>query len=72
MASTAAFGAVPAVFHSSTFLPFETITFDAAFASAEASLRPSFRLAGMVSRGSMPLASRNLDARVQEVQPLRW
>jgi hypothetical protein len=32
---------------------------------------PSFLLAETVSLGSIPLASKNLDARVQDVQPLR-
>jgi hypothetical protein len=32
---------------------------------------PSFLLAGTFSAGSIPLASKNLDARVHEVQPLR-
>jgi hypothetical protein len=72
MASTAALPLVSAPFHSSTFLPLATISFDAAFASAAASLRASLRLAGIVSAASMPLASRNLDALVQDVQPLRW
>ena len=46
-------------------------SFEAAFAIAAASERPSFLLAGTTSRGSIPLASRNLDARLQDVQPLR-
>jgi hypothetical protein len=49
-----------------------TITRFASRAIAAASGLPSLRLAGIVSFASMPLASRNLDARVQDVQPLRW
>jgi hypothetical protein len=44
----------------------------AALAIPAASLRDSFWLAGTISFASIPLASRNLDARVQDVQPLRW
>ena len=71
MASTVAFGAFPAVAKVSSFFPFATITFDAAFASFAASLRPSFALADWLCFGSIPFASRNLDARVQDVQPFR-
>ena len=71
IASTAAFGAFPAVLNSSSFLPLATISFDDALAIAAASERPSFLLADTLSRGSIPLASRNLDARWQDVQPLR-
>ncbi len=69
--SIAAAGALPAVFHSSSFLPLATMTLEAALARAVASLRPSLRLAGTVSRDSIPLASRNLDALPLDVQPLR-
>jgi hypothetical protein len=72
MASTAPAGTFPAVFHSSSFLPLATMSREASLASAAASLRPSLRLAETVSRGSIPLASRNLDALPLEVQPLRW
>jgi hypothetical protein len=48
-----------------------TITREAAFASALASWRESFALADCRSFGSIPWASRNLDARVQDVQPFR-
>jgi hypothetical protein len=72
MASTTAFCALPVILKLSIFLPFATMTFDAVLASAAASLRPSFALAEIVSLGSMPCASRNLDALVQLVQPLRW
>lgn len=71
IASTASFGALPAVLNSLTFFPLATISFDDSLASAAASERPSLRLAGTISFGSIPLASRNLDARVQDVQPLR-
>jgi len=48
------------------------MTLDAPFARAAASDRPSFWLARTVSFGVIFLASRNLDAFVQDVQPLRW
>ena len=44
----------------------------AAAASARASDRPSLRLAGARSATSIPLASRNLEALAQLVQPDRW
>ena len=72
MASIAAADGFPAGFHSSSFLPLATMTLEAAFARVAASLRPSFRLAETVSRGSIPLASRNLDALPLDVQPFRW
>ena len=72
MASIASAGTLPAVLHSSSLLPLATISLDAALARAAASWRPSLQLAETVSRGSIPLASRNLDARPLEVQPLRW
>ena len=43
-----------------------------ALAISAASLRPSFLLAETVCFGVIFLASRNLDALVQLVQPLRW
>ena len=46
MASTTAFGAFPPGLNSVTFLPFETMTLEAIFASAAAFDRPSFLLAG--------------------------
>ncbi|REJ74538.1 MAG: hypothetical protein DWQ30_21225 [Acidobacteria bacterium] len=64
--------AVSLPFHSEIFLPLATTSRLAASASCWASSRPSLRLAGIVSRASMPRASRNLDALVQLVQPLRW
>jgi hypothetical protein len=36
-----------------------------------ASVRPSLRLAGTISLAVIAFASKNLDARVQDVQPLR-
>ena len=72
MASMAAFEFFSADLNSLTFLPFETISFEAVFAMSEASFLPSFLFAETISFGSIPLASRNLDARVQDVQPLRW
>ena len=72
MASTTAFGAFPPGANSVTFLPLATMSFDAPFASAVASERPSFLLAETICCGSIFFASRNLDAFVQDVQPLRW
>jgi len=72
MASTREELALPAGSKRVTFLPFETMTSWALRAREPASLRLSLRLAGTVSAGSIFLASRNLDARVQDVQPLRW
>jgi len=72
MAATAAALGLPAGLNSSSFLPFATYSVAAAFAIAAASDLPSLRLAGTISRDSIFLASRNLDARVQLVQPLRW
>lgn len=72
MASTTSLLAFPPGLNSLTFLPFATMTLLAALAIAAASLRASLRLAGMVSALSIPCASRNLDALVQDVQPLRW
>jgi hypothetical protein len=63
---------LPAVLNSTTFLPFATITRVATFAIFAASSRPSFFEADTISTGLMRLASRNLDALTQEVQPLRW
>ena len=71
IASTSSLAAFPPGENSLTFLPFETMTRLAFFAMPAASLRLSLRLAGTSSRASMPFASRNLDARVQDVQPLR-
>ena len=72
IASTASFLTFAPAGNSSSFFPFATISLLAAFASVEASLRPSFALALTSSLGSMPLASRNLEAFVQLVQPFRW
>jgi hypothetical protein len=49
-----------------------TTTREAFLAISLASLRESFALAETTSFASIPLASRNSDARVQDVQPLRW
>jgi hypothetical protein len=54
-----------------TFTPLATNTAEARLAISAASFRPNLRLARTVSFASIPFASRNLDARVQEVQPLR-
>jgi hypothetical protein len=54
------------------FLPFATMIFDAYLAKSAASFLARLRLAGTTSLASIPWASMNLDARVQEVQPLRW
>jgi hypothetical protein len=71
MASTTSLLAFPPGRNSETFFPLATITSEAAFARDAASLRASFRLARIVSLASIPFASRNLDARVQDVQPFR-
>ena len=55
----------------SSFLPFATRTFEDSFAMALASFALSLRLAGISSEIETFLASRNLDARVQLVQPFR-
>jgi hypothetical protein len=72
MAETTSAPALPPGLKTSSFFPFATITSDAAFASFAASAFPSLRLAGTTSLGSIPFASRNLDAFAQVVQPLRW
>jgi hypothetical protein len=72
MASTRSLAAFPPGENSLTFFPLATTTRLAFFAMPAASLRDSLRLAGTISFGSIPLASRNSDARVQDVQPLRW
>ena len=71
MASTTSRLALPPL-KSLRFLPLATITLLAALAISAASLRPSFLLAETVCFGVIFLASRNLDALVQLVQPLRW
>lgn len=58
--------------NSDSFLPLATTMRFASRISLRASLSPSLRLAGTVSAISMLRASRNLDALVQLVQPLRW
>ncbi len=63
--------ALPPGLNSLIFFPLATITRLASFARSEASFLPSFLLAGIVSFASIPFASKNLDARVQDVQPLR-
>ena len=57
--------------NSLTFLPFATINLDTDLSSSRASDACSLRLAGMVSPTSILFASKNLDAFVQVVQPLR-
>lgn len=71
MAATASLEMLDATENSLTFLPLATISLDAGFNSARASGSVSFLLAGVLSRISILLASRNLDALVQLVQPLR-
>ena len=65
----AAFACAPA--NSPVFLPLATSIWLADLAMALASFLPSLRLAGTISRASIPLTSRNPDARVQLVHPLR-
>ena len=57
------------VSYSVTFLPFIAISFVPVLSKSAASLACSFLLAGTVSDISIPLASKNLDALVQVVQP---
>ena len=57
--------------NSLTFLPFATINLDTDLSSARASVACSLRLAGTASLISILFASKNLDAFVQVVQPLR-
>jgi hypothetical protein len=54
-----------------TFLPLAAMRRCAACATASASVRPSLRLAGTVSRIGILRASRNPEACAQVVQPLR-
>lgn len=55
-----------------TFLPLATMSLLAPLSKSRASSDCSLRLAGIVSLISTLLASKNLDALVQLVQPLRW
>ena len=55
--------------NSTTFLPFATVSLLAFFSSFSASSLCSLRLAGTVSEMSILLASINLEALVQLVQP---
>jgi len=55
--------------NSTTFLPFATVSLLAFFRSFNASSLWSFRLAGTVSEIAILLASINLEALVQLVQP---
>ena len=71
MASTDSLSTRVAILNSLTFLPFATMSLDADLSNAFASAACSFLLAGVVSLIGMLLASRNLDARVQLVQPPR-
>ncbi len=57
--------------NSLTFLPLDTCSVEAALSMARASVACSFRLAGTDSFISTSLASKNLEALVQVVQPLR-
>ena len=57
--------------NSTTFLPLATVSLLAFFSSFNASSLCSFLLAGTVSAISILLASINLEAFVQLVQPLR-
>jgi hypothetical protein len=61
----------PLITKEATFLPFAIVMLSAEAAKLIASTRLSFRDAGMISFGTKLLASRNLDALTQLVQPLR-
>ena len=71
MASTASVGMRLPTENVLTFLPLATMRVEAPCSSALASDLCSFRLAGTVSVTLIRLASRNLEARAQLVQPLR-
>ena len=72
MAATASPETLPPTENLLIFFPLATIRVEASRSSALASASCSFRLAGTASVMSIRLASRNLEARVQLVQPLRW
>lgn len=61
----------PLITKEATFLPFAIVILSTEVARLIASVRLSFRDAGIISFGSKLLASRNLDALTQLVQPLR-
>ena len=71
IASIAESDGPPLVPNTVTFLPFAIINLLDFIAKFTASSRPNLREAGIVSLGSSPLASKNLAALVQLVQPLR-
>ena len=71
MAATESFDIFSRVSNSSTFLPFAAIKELAALSSALASFSCNFLLADTVSFIWIFLASKNLDAFVQVVQPPR-
>ena len=71
MAATESFDIFSRVSNSSTFLPFAAIKEFAALSSALASFSCNFLLADTVSFIWIFLASKNLDAFVQVVQPPR-
>ena len=68
---TALAGTFPSTENVFTFLPLVTISVVTSLSSVVASVLCSFRLAGTDSVILMPLASRNLEALEQLVQPLR-
>jgi len=61
----------PLITKEATFLPFAIVILSTEVARLIASVRLSFRDAGIISFGTKLLASRNLDALTQLVQPLR-
>ena len=67
--STASLPTLDETSNSCTFLPFMATSLDASFSIALASDACSFLLAMTVSRISILLASKNLDALVQVVHP---
>jgi hypothetical protein len=71
MASMTSSGTFPLFVNEFIFLPFAIVIFSTEAAKSAASFLPSFRDAGITSLGTNPLASRNLDALTQLVQPLR-
>ena len=69
IASTASLPTLVETSNSCTFFPFMAISLVASFKSASASEACNFLLAMTVSRMSILLASKNLDALVQVVHP---
>ena len=72
IAATAVFVTDLSTANSSSFFPLATISLVAALSSFRASVSDNFLLAETRSLTSMLLASKNLDAFTQLVQPFLW